>query len=270
MTDSPDEQLYKKTFTPESWVPLKQADHAKTLYAKLYDSLTELARAGHKDDYRYYYYKAIEIFCTDEELRDVWETKTKRDYEGQAIMSIFNQIFSLCPSRPKITETKRNNRLKEIDKYLKKIERLAVSDGSVGKVVSMSLAITHSNILEEMSDLNPEQIKKSSQRTFPPLAVEPSLFFKNLREEIKNCHMNTHSSSTHNIGGERTSERVYFIHEFTELVRFIHEYKRKNHAMTARILNKIRPDLGPFSDDNIRQVTTKKRSKAKSLIKKSG
>ncbi len=269
MTDSSDEPLYKKTFTPADWVPHEEANLAKTLYAKLYESL-KLNPKRTIEDYWYRYYKAIEIFCTDEELRDVWEIKTKRGYNG-AIMSRFSQIFSFGPLRPKITEKERNDKIKEIDKYLTKIERIAVYDWSVGTFISMGLTSVYSNILEEMSDLNPELIKKSSSRSYPRFAVMPSLFFKKLREEIKNCHMNTHSSSTHNIGNERTSERVYFTHEFTEFVRFIHEYKRKkNHAMTARILNKIRPDLGPFSDDNIRQVTNKRRLKARSLIKKSG
>ena len=261
------ERTYKMCFKPAEWVPPKEAEAAKEFYRCQYDRLTKLVRDGINDEYGEIYYKAIEIFCTDEKLKDVWKIITKTGYDGYMIMSRFGGIFFGYHLGPRITETERNNRLEVIDTALKNICSLTLSDWSVRDYVSQSLLATMSHVLDELSELNPDHIQKFSRRSYPLLAIEPSLFFSKLRDEIKECKINTHAPYPRNIGNKKTAERVYFIHNFTDLVDFIYSYRRSNYAMTARILNKIRPDLGNFSADNIRQ-TTKGRSKPKSMQKK--
>lgn len=261
------ERTYKRSFQPAEWVPPQEAEAAKDFYERHYVTLTELARKGEHDEYVEIAYRAIEIFCTDEALKDVWETKTKTGYDGCMIMASLGGIFWGYHRGPRITETERDKRLEEIDSAVKNICRLTLSDWSVRDYVSLSLLATMGHVLDELSELNPDHIQKSSRKSYPPLASEPSLFFSKLRDEIKKCKLKTHAPYPRNIGNEKTSERVYFIHKFTDFVDFIYSCRRSNYAMTARILNKIRPDLGNFSADNIRQ-TTKGRSKPKSMQKK--
>ncbi|MCK6419021.1 MAG: hypothetical protein L6Q57_08835 [Alphaproteobacteria bacterium] len=265
MTTQKAEKTYKMKFQPAAWVPKQEADFALSQYKELYEVLVSLARKDTSSKRAEINYRAIEIFCTHEELRDVWETKNKTGYDGTSIMGSFGGMFFGYHLGPRITETVRNKRLRNIDKLLKEVANLSISDNSVNHYIGRGLLETFCDSLKDYSTLNPEIGKLPSR--FPPLMCSPNMFFSRMREKIKECKTKTHAEWPASIGDSFKSERVFFIHRVSGLVDFIHSYKRSNHAMASRILNKIRPDLGHFSADNIRLVT-KDREKTKSIKKK--
>ncbi len=237
MKNHPEERTYKMTFQPAEWVPPKEAEFALHQYKKLHE----------------------------ETIKDFWEAKTKSGYDGTMIMGTFGGLSFTSQFRPRVTETERNNRLKEIDKLLQKIEKIALSDSSVYSYVNNGLQATADDIVADylkLNNINPKNGKYVS------LQSRPEVFFSKLREKINTCNLKTHDSSTKNrINDEKTAERVLFMHHISELVQFAYSYRRQNHAMTARILNLIRPDLGKFTEANVR-LTVGKLPKPKSLQKK--
>ncbi len=259
MTEENEKRMYKRKFTPAKWVPYTAACNALEVYEKLYKKITKAERERCDTKAMYIQYKAIEALCTDKKIKDFWQVTTKDGcYDVHPMMmGSFFGIFISYRRGPRITEKERDKKLKKIDDLLKEICELIVSDSSIHDRVYIGFLNTINNVCDALADSNPEYIKKGSPRCFPPLAGEPTIFIQKLRENIESCSIKTHSDWPLHIRNEKKAERVYFMHQISELVQYAYSYRRQNHAMTARILNVIRPDLGKFTEDNVRLTVGK-------------
>jgi hypothetical protein len=251
------EKLYKERFQPAAWIPKDAADCALESYRSLYRKLTEEQRKGVFNEFREISYKAIEIFCTDPELKEIWDNRIKFDPDCDMMIGIFRGYFIGYSLQPSITINERDKRLKKIDQHLEGILELIKSDNSVDVYVELGLLRLMGDIFQKFNHLNYGQPADNSIAGLyhPAIACNPQFFFEALKTKISEVDLLTHMNSPRKTGDETMRERTYFIRSFDLFIDYSYGYRRSNHALTARLLNKIRPDLGEFTPDNIRLST---------------
>lgn len=247
-----EEQLFKIEIQPAIWVMPSQAAMAKQIYEESLKSY-KAQKKGEKNvplDIVPYEIrmKGIEKFVTDPAFKSFWEKNgeygTLNVIGGLYIKYWGTPETGFQPAHPKITLPERNKELKRSAAILKKFCELIASDISLQNSFQMGFL---------------DALKKGGFETSSfNIGIVMSTLHENLANPTKSpCNsINTHAPYPRSLREKNKAERGRFIYGLSTHVQFI--YKRYNHALVSRILNVLRPDLGRFIAEDVRQYMTKK------------
>ncbi len=237
-----DELKFSQQLHPAEWVQPEQAAHAKEIYSKFRQSWKDDRKPNTTKDKCIVPYeirlKGVQEFTTDKVFEKFWR-KANHFPVMSVIGVIWDRYFNGQPSHPKITMKVRDARLDECAILWEKLWDLACSDSSTRDCFMIALinglkqggfdrtngacdlGITYKSVLDNLTGENPAGGR----------------------------HIKTHQSYPKKIGDTKTAERGYSIARISSMLDQI--YGRKYHTLAAEILNKIRPDIGPFTASDV-------------------
>ena len=247
-----DEGSFKQQIQPAAWVNQYAAQKAKETYVEYFNAYRKfrLDNKGIPTDIVPYpvRLRGIEGLVTDLQLEGFWR-KAKFDVIG-SISGLYTEHFqstggSLRPITPKVSKSVRDKKLDNIAKHLERIFYEINSDPSVATCLEVAFF---------------EALKAGSFKPENPCNI--GAFFEKLHQSISTdgpdgCRrMKTHDALPRSMREGDKNERGRFMYGVSQIV--FNSYQRSNHAVTAKILNIIRPDLGEFTADNVRQYMNKR------------
>lgn len=258
-----EEQLFKLEIQPASWVMPSQAAMAKQIYnesLKKYREQNNSKKSKSKEKKKIPHdivsyeirMKGIEKFVTDPQFEKFW----KRNGE-YGILNIIGGLYlryfgteetGFYSAHPQITLAERNKELKRSAAILEKFCKVIYSDISLQNSFQMAFL---------------DALKKGG---FDTDSFNIWVVLKTLHESLLDpanspCNsINTYAPYPRSIREKNKSERGRFIYSISTHLKFIH--KRYNHALVSRILNVLRPDLGKFTPEDVRNYMTKKEKSA--------
>lgn len=240
------EEQFPTTLSIAEWVPEAEARHAISAYEGFHAKW----RQGEEDPDIVPYWvrlKALVYLMKDPDLKKFWTQveKIRPDQSSiiSAILGLFLHFFGNRSIIPKITLKERDKSLNDAASYLKKMISELYSDSSTIDCFELGAFQDAMNA----GGLKPDDAGYNVRRFMDSL--HESLSSKN----PDGCRkMKTHHNLPISIREDegRKAERVRFIHSVSRHIEQI--FQKPNHALTARILNGIRPDLGCFLAANIR------------------
>ncbi len=243
-----DDELFKSEISPASWVMPQQAAMARHVYSEALNEWRKIERGQKKSRPDIVPYqvrmRGIEKLVTDTTFKKFWE-QAGEYWVINTIGGLYLHYFgpddqNMQPLLPAITQKERDNRLDEAASFLKSFCLRVSSDPSVETCFQVAFR---------------EALKAGSFEASNPHNI--GAFFNKLYESLADksesgCrHIKTHRSYPGNSGKANSAEKCRFMLDVANLV--MHIYGRYNYALTERILNAIRPDIGPFTQDSIRK-----------------
>jgi hypothetical protein len=247
----PEEEQFKQEIQPAAWVNEYAAQRAKETYAEYRDAHGKIWRGEKKAPADIVPYlvrlRGIERLVTDPQLEAFWK-KAAFDVIG-SIAGLYDRYFGQANNMrlnvPSISKRQRDKRLDNIAKHLDRICREIDADSSVAVCFEAAFL---------------DALQAGSFEVKNPCSI--GAFLQKLQQSIStdgpsSCrHVKTHDALPRNIGEGGKSERGRFIYGISQIV--FNSYRRTNHAVSAKILNVLRPDLGEFTADNVRQYMNKR------------
>jgi len=244
--DGPSDEKFEQKIKPAAWVGEYAANRAEQCYINYLNEYRQIYNGRNNLPVDIVPFpvrlRGIQRLVTDPQLKGFWK-KSKFDVIGQ-ISGLYTKYLAqeaggyfLITSR--ITKKQRDAKLDNIAKHLDCVIR-EISDPSVSDCFMVAF---HAALKAGSFEAgNPHNIGK---------------FLLKLRDEVGDnsptgCRrMKTHEGHPGNGTEIDMIERGRFIYGISQIV--FNSYKRYNHAVSARILNIVRDDLGGFTDDTVRQ-----------------
>lgn len=230
----------------KDWVPHTEKAHAKELYAIVVKSNPDLA-------------KALEALVWSADLEKFWKkVSSNPDMVNNNFVTgtLYNELGLLYLRKPNMARAETETAIGDCAKKLKSISSIAKSDSNL----SMYLECVFLECLISRFPILQEKVKSGGVEMKGRLSDLLDDFRDRLSDPNKMMTYDTHRKFPQKIREGEMAERVYLQKTVSSIVFAV--YKKRNHAETTRILNVIRPDLGHFSADNVRQVTdTRKKTK---------
>ncbi len=249
MTRQSNKYLNRYDIEPAPWVMPKEAEAAKYFFKDFAEKNRNIIRKKEKSLPNIVPYEvrlaAIEGLVTDPQFKIFWE-KAGEKMIIIAICGLFNNYIgpdkeNMRPLIPAITKSERDKRLDEAAKSLRSFCRIVGSDISIEDCFRQAFY---------------DSLKAGNFETKNLHNV--GAFFNKFYESLidkgpDGCRQRTktHVAYPRSMNEGNKAERGRFIYRIAGLVTQI--YGRSNYALTSRILNVVRSDLGHFSDNNVRQ-----------------
>ncbi len=247
------EDLFKQKIQPAKWVSEGQAAMAHQIYdesLKNYKSQKKGEKTVPPDIVPYEIrMRGIEQLVTDHQFKKLWE----KNGDAYLLNTIGGLYIKYCisgdgryhPAHPKITLSERDRELKRCAQKLSAMVDIINSDISISTCFQAAFF---------------EAIKAGNFETKNTCNIGAFLIrlYEDLNDEVKSgCRrMKTHISYPRSIREKNKAERGHFIYRISKHIQYI--YKRYNHALVSRILNVLRPDLGEFTPEDVRQYISNK------------
>lgn len=241
------ELLFKQEISPASWVHVDNANMAKQIYSESLKKFREQKNNPKNLPPDIVPYeirmKGIENFVTDPGFKKFWERVGPYGIlscvGGLYIRHWENGKNGYRPIHPKISLAKRNQELIRSAAALNRFYKIVYSDASIAHCFETSFyeAAQKGNFLPN----NPFNLG----------ALLTSLY-ESLNDPTQGpcARIKTHANYPRNLREYKTVERVRFSCGISQHVK--HIYGKNQHTLVSRILNTLRPDLGSFSEADIR------------------
>jgi len=197
--------------------------------------------------------KGIETLVTDQQFKKLWE-KNGAAYLLNRIGGLYIRYWESGDGRyysahPKITLSERDKELKRCAKKLSVMVDIINSDISISTCFQSAFF---------------DAIKAGNFEVNNPCNIGAFLIrlYEDLNDEVENgCRrMKTHAPYPRTIRERKKLERGRFIHGISFHIQWL--YGRHNHALVSRILNVLRPDLGEFTPEDVRNYINNKEKTA--------
>lgn len=246
------EMLFKQEILPASWVKPEQAKMAQQIYNESLKKYKQKKKNVPFDVVPYEIrMRGIEQLVTDHKFKKLWE-KNGEAYLLNTIGGLYTKYWIVgdgryYPAHPKITLAERNKELKRSAAILEKFCKVIYSDISLQTSFKMAFVDALKKGGFDTDSFNIETVLKTLHESLLDPINSP-------------CKINIHTPYPRTIREEKKSERGRFIYGISHHIKWI--YKRHNHALVSRILNVLRPDLGKFTPEDVRNYMANKKKSA--------
>ncbi len=197
----------------------------------------------------------IETIVTDKKFEKFWNKAG-----GYCVISNVTGLYinyngspeiGFSAYMPQITFAEREDKLREAANHFNIFVRTMSSDQSLRTIllVAFCRAFKDAGLMPKLGPSNEGPYNMG-------------IFFETLHNEISEPTSRSREMKTHEYYPDRPRDRRLMargraIGQINTMVQFI--MKRPSYTLTAKILNAIRPDIGPFSNDDVRKYVARRK-----------